>query len=101
MHDLDECLRVFRRDFGEDAVAEVEDVAGAMLGSREHLQRSAADRRDVGEQRDRIEVALNGDIVANGFPAVAQIDSPIEADDVAAPFTEQRQQRAAHVADVP
>ena len=49
MHDLDQGFRVFRRDFGEDAVAEIEDVAGAVLGGGEDFSGSAADGGDVGQ----------------------------------------------------
>ncbi len=78
MHNLDQRFRVFRRDIGGDAVAKVENVAGAMLGGGQHLQGFAADRGDVGQQDDRVEIALDGNVVTDRLPAVAQIDSPIE-----------------------
>ena len=48
-----------------DAVAEIEHVAGLRAGVRDDdARRSAFDGRRVGEQRERIEIALEGDAVA-------------------------------------
>ena len=81
---VDEREDVIDRRFGQDAVAEIEDVAGASGGLIENHLGTAANFGRLGEQRDRIEITLNGDIVAEPRPGLGEIDAPIETDDIAA-----------------
>ena len=45
------------------------------------------------EQDDRVEIALNGDVMTEPLPALIELDSPIEADDRAAGVALQLQER--------
>ena len=43
--------------------------------------------RDGSEQRNRIQISLQGSIVTDGLPAVIERDSPIQADHISASLT--------------
>lgn len=90
MHRVDEGPGVFDRGFGEHAVAEIEDVAGAAGGLVEDFPGAAADLVGVGQQHRGIEIALDRFIVADGSPGVVQPDPPIDADHGPARLTQQR-----------
>src|SRR5690349_4571342 len=70
----------------EDAVAQVEDVAGAVGGLVENLFGAAADGFFVGEEDERVEVALDGAALADGLPGVVEANPPVDADDVPTGF---------------
>ena len=72
------------RCFRQDAVAEIEDMAGTAAGAAEDFSHSVFDFLRRCEERDRVKVALDGDIVADCGPAFVEIDTPVEADDIAA-----------------
>jgi hypothetical protein len=59
---------VFHRRLRQHAVAQVEDVAGAAGGLREHVERAAADRLAIGEQHRRLEVPCT----ARSWPTIRQ-----------------------------
>src|SRR6266513_1441141 len=97
MHEIHD--RTHGRDvrFGQDAVAEVEDVTGPPTGPREdlpNLPRALGGRR---QERDGLEVALDGTL-ADAGPGGIERHSPIDTDDVAAGgrevFEERRGPRA-------
>src|SRR5580658_6271270 len=73
---------------GNDAVAEVEDVAGAAGGEREDLEDAGFEDLFGSEESDRVEVALHGGVVSDGAPAGVERDAPVEADDVGAGLAE-------------
>ena len=50
MHHLNECLHVVGRDFGEDAVTEIEDVAGSSGSGIEDRFGARSQRRQIGHQ---------------------------------------------------
>src|SRR6185437_4172615 len=85
---------------GQDAVAEVEDMAGAAGGLVENRADAPANLGEAGEQRDRIEVALHADAVAEAGPRLAKVDAPVQSDDVAAGLAHQLQQVAGHGAEM-
>ena len=84
MHGVDHGDHMIDRRFRQDAVAEIENMSGTAAGAAQDFRHSAFDFFRRGEQRDRVEVALHGDIVADGGPAFVEIDTPVEADDIAA-----------------
>ena len=80
MHRIDEGDGIFDGRLLDDAVAEVEDVAGAAGGLIEDVLGAAADFVAVGQEHERIEVALHRPVVADGFPGVVQPHAPVDAD---------------------
>src|SRR5436305_5468963 len=82
-----------RRRLGNNAVAEIENVAGAAGGLVEDFLRAAADIGFVGEENERVEVALNGFSLADDFPGVVETDAPVDPDDLTAGFGEKGKQR--------
>ncbi len=65
-------------------MAEIENMAGPAGGAAENLCHATFDVFRRREQRDRIEVALHGDVVTDSGPAFVEIDAPVETDHVAA-----------------
>ena len=72
MHVLRERLHLFERRFRQHAVAEIEDVAGPSAGASQHIvcRREQAFRGP--EQQRRIEVALDGAVVADDRPGLVE-----------------------------
>src|SRR5512142_1792835 len=76
---------MLRRRVLADAVAEVEDVAGAVAAIA--VQRAldlGTDLRRRREQHVRVEVALQRDAPADALARLAEVDGPVEADHVGA-----------------
>src|SRR5262245_30148104 len=69
---------VIDRSVGQHAVAEVKDMAGTPCGTAQNVGHAAFDFFRRREQRDGIEIALHGNIVADRRPAFVEIDPPIE-----------------------
>ena len=69
---------------GDDAVAEVEDVAGAVGGRGEDFGDAGVEDFVGGEEGDGVEVALDGDAVVEVGPGAVERGAPVEAEDVAA-----------------
>ena len=92
MHRIDQCDGVLDRGLLDDAVAQVEDVAGAAAGLIEDLLGAAADFFGSAEQHERVEVALNGPVVADRLPGVIEPHASVDADHRAAGLGEERQQ---------
>src|ERR1700724_4092352 len=65
-HPLDHLLDMRDRGFRLDAVAEVEDQPAAGV-IRKHVVDRLIQRRAAGDQRQRIEIALDGDTVLHPF----------------------------------
>src|SRR4029453_15067790 len=70
-----------------DAVAEIEHMPIATARRRgvealEHRRDLAADRRRPGEQNVRIEVALQRDARADALSPLAELNRPVDADDI-------------------
>src|SRR5262245_17965338 len=62
VYGVDERPHVIHRRLRKDAVAQLEDVAGALGRLPEDRGGPAADLRSGGEQHRRVEVALDGDV---------------------------------------
>src|SRR5438445_64735 len=84
MHQLHHGLQRFDRRIGEDAVAEVEDVAGPAPGAAEDVAHSRLERGARSEQRRGVQVPLDRLRRADALPRRVQRDAPIDADHVAA-----------------
>jgi len=80
---LDEELGVFHGRLRQDAMAEVEDVAGTGEGGDDFLG-GAANFGWRAEEDRGIEVALQGDVRAELCAERAKINAPIDAEDVGA-----------------
>ncbi len=79
MHD---CLHVFDRSAGNDAVAEIEDVAGTAGGGAQNLLDALFQNFRRRKERDGIEISLHRVAVPHGTPAFIERLPPIEANDV-------------------
>src|SRR5262245_18834039 len=76
-HRLDHQRHLRRIGLGQDAVPEVEDVAGDAARCRQHLEDPAAEVLGGSEERGGIEVALQRDLVADAATHLRQIDAPV------------------------
>src|SRR5262245_38826750 len=65
---VDERADVFDRRLGQDPVPEIEDVARPARGLAEDRGRLRADLGDGCEEDERVEVSLDGDVVADACP---------------------------------
>src|ERR1700675_75492 len=72
------------RGFGEDAVAQVEDVAGTRSGAAEELVDTDLEFRHGSEEHHRVEITLDGCAVTNIHPGLIDVEAPVDAHDVAA-----------------
>src|SRR2546423_6573903 len=83
MHEIHD--RTNGRDVGfwQDAVAEVEDVAGPPTGALEDLPNLARALRGGRQERDGLEIPLDGTL-ADAGPGGIERHSPIDTDHVAA-----------------
>ncbi len=80
----DQCLDDINRGLRQDAVTQVENVAGSAVGLAENPVGLASHLVHGPEQNGGIEVSLDRDILAQPGPALVQLHSPIEPDDVSA-----------------
>ena len=69
--ELHDCLDVFDGGAGNDAVAEIEDVAGASGGLIEDVVDAAAHELGVREEGDGIEIALDRAGVVEAAPGLS------------------------------
>ena len=82
--ELDEALEIGRIRVRQDAVAEVEDVAGPSAGAPRGSSIDADSTRSNGPSSERgIEVPLHAALAADPLPALVERDAPVEADHVA------------------
>ena len=63
--------------FGDDAVAEVEDVAGTAVGGSEDFFDAGFEDGFGGEEANGVEVALHRCAVTDRAPALVERDAPI------------------------
>src|SRR5437588_1741063 len=99
VHGLDESDDVVDRSLRQYAVAEVEDVAGAVRGLVENDSGASAYDVGRGEERDGVEVA-HDDHVAETRPSLVEADAPVEADNVAARLLHQLKKSGSARAEV-
>src|SRR5439155_26578024 len=88
------------RGFGDDAVAEVEDVPRAAARAIEHLAHLATQGLARREQGGGIEVPLDPLTVAQPTPGGVQGDAPVDADDVSTRPREVLEEGACPCAEV-
>jgi hypothetical protein len=81
---VDQGDHVVDRSFGEDAVAQIENMACTAGGTAQNVGGAGFDFFRRREQGNRIEITLHGNIVTDGSPSLVEIDPPVQADDVAA-----------------
>src|SRR5581483_11827496 len=82
--EVDETAKDVGVGLGVDAVPQVEDVARPSPRGGEDRPGLGLDLRPRPQEEPRVEVALDGSILADPPPAVGEVDPPVEADDVAA-----------------
>src|SRR5436305_10689877 len=99
VHGLDESDDVLDRSLRQYAVAEVEDVAGAVRRPVENDFGAAAYDVGRGEECDRVEVAHDGNF-AEPRPCVVEPHAPVEADNVAARLLHQLKKSGSARAEV-
>ena len=73
---------------GDDAVAEVEDVAGLVVVEGEDFSYAGFEDLGWGEEGDGVEVALHCDAVAEGAAGFVEGYAPVETEDVSSGFAE-------------
>ena len=83
MHRVDHSDDVIDWSFGQDTVAEIENVPWPTGGAPENFADATFDFFGRREQRDRIEITLHRDIMSDGAPAFIQIYPPVEPDHIA------------------
>lgn len=84
VHEVHKAADVIRRRGRENAVAEVENVAGAVGGLVEDYFCLTLDFGPGAQEQNGVEVTLDGYVVAQAGPAGVEVGTPVEADDVAA-----------------
>src|SRR5580658_547771 len=84
MYHAHHCLHIFNRSAGNDAVAEIENVAGTTARIAQNLFHAQLNNLKRREERDGIEVALHRAARTHGTPALVERLPPVEADYVSA-----------------
>src|SRR5208282_4427029 len=97
---IDQRYHVIDRSLGQNAVAEIEDVARAPAGLVQNRLRARANLAHVGEQHDRVEISLYRDAVTETRPRLAQVHAPVKPDHVAARLAHQLEQVAGYGSEV-
>ena len=88
------------RGVGDDAVAEVEDVAGSAGGVGEDFGDAGFEDLFGGEEGDGVEISLHGDGVVEGAPGLIEGRAPVEAEDIAAGLAHGGEERCGVDAEV-
>src|SRR5918993_4247035 len=92
MHHIDNGFDVLHRCVLQDAMTQIEDMTGASLGAAHNILHAFFDLRPRRKEQSRVEIALDGDIMPEEFPAIVQRDAPIEPDHVSAGALHKRQE---------
>src|SRR6266550_582947 len=82
MHHLHHGLQRLDRSVGQDAVSEIEDVAGPAARAAEDVTHPRLERRAWREQSDGIEVALDRARGTDALPRRIERNTPVDADHV-------------------
>src|SRR5271157_236031 len=90
-----ERFHVVHRSFWKDAVAQIEDVAGASSGLAQNVFGARLEFLPIGEEQHRIEIALHGAFEAEALPSGVERNAPVEANDVGAGFLHRGEKRRA------
>jgi hypothetical protein len=83
MYGVNQRDNVIDGSFGQDAVPQVEDVAGTAACARENVRGAGANEVRAAEELDGVKIAHHGHI-AEALPSVTEVNSPVEADAIAA-----------------
>ena len=95
MHQARQILHIVHRRFGQDSVAQIEDVAGAPGGEAEDFFRAPLQFLPVGKEQDGIEISLHGALVIEAGPALIEGNTPVESDHIGSSFVHGGKQRRA------
>src|SRR5438309_9502378 len=90
--EVDEAPQDVRVGLGQHAPAQVEHVPGPALVGVEDGGGLAGDDVPRGQADRRVEVALDGDVMAQAGPGPVEGHPPVDADDVGASLGEQLEQ---------
>src|SRR5271170_2054863 len=85
-------FHVFHGSFGEDAVAQIEDVAGASGGESKNVFGARLQLLPIGKKQDGIEIALYGAAMFEIAPALVERNAPVETDDFGSGLTHRGEQ---------
>ena len=89
MDKVDQFPHVLHRGARQNPVAQVKNVPAPAPHGIEHAPRLSLDFFKRREQRNRVQIALHADLVAQAIPRDIEIDAPIDADDIAPGFFQQ------------
>src|SRR5262249_39271968 len=82
VYGVDQGSYVIDGGLGQDAVAQVEDVARASGGLAEDGGGAGSDLGHGGEEGGGVEVPLHRDLVPEAVPGDVEVDAPVDADHV-------------------
>src|SRR5260370_12401290 len=100
LHQTRKVLHVLDRGLGQDAVAQIEDVAVAAARELKNMLGARFQLLPIREEQDRVQISLDGAAIFEIAPAFVQRDAPVEADDFSAGFIHRGQQRGAISAEI-
>src|ERR1700691_1731087 len=93
-HHAHDGLHVFNWSGGNNAVAEVEDVAGTAVGGAKNFLHAQFQHFGRRKERDGVQVALHSVAVADGAPALVERLPPVETYNIGAGCGHLAQQTA-------
>src|SRR5208337_150604 len=82
--EIAERFHIVHRSFRKNAVAEIEDVAGASAGLAQNVLGPRSKFLPIGEEEHRIEIALHCAFETEASPSLVERNAPVEADDFSA-----------------
>src|SRR5438876_10797599 len=82
MNGVREDLEILDGRVGQDAVAQVEDVAVATARTAQHVARPLANEVCRPQQHSRVEIALDAQPVTDAAPTLVERHAPVERHDV-------------------
>ena len=92
MDEIHQSFHIVDRGIRQDSVPKIEDVTRLPGGLIEHSSRPNFDRIPGSQQRDRIKIALNGNLRTDVLTRFRQRNSPIDADHVRSAGTHELEQ---------
>src|SRR5687767_5864221 len=100
MDEVEGAFDVVHGGVGEDAVAEVEDMAGSALHAVEDLLDAGFEVVPRGEEGNGVEVALDGAVLADALPGGGEVGGEVDSDDVPPRVPDQLEHAAGVDAEV-
>src|SRR5262245_11430734 len=83
-HDFHDSLHILHRSLRENAVAEVEYVAGTGSGALQKIRHVQLQLREGCKQDGWIQIALDRRAVADVHPRLVDVDAPVNSEHIAA-----------------